>query len=220
MKTQIYLALILLFILPSLSFAENKTFDGGVFFSTWGTGIQGNYYYTNEILFGGDFVSRSEEINYSGTYSSVEGTLTLTTYEAYARYYFRELELTDGFFGQGGLAIRNWTANAEGIENRYARHRHLNGLVRNWVADKGLSLFPEPGFESISLSCVANDGSLNIPAINKYLRETCNAQMDQGYGKIKGKTFRINNMGNETEESIQEYLELLDQAIEATRSKS
>jgi len=117
MKTQIYLALILLFILPSISFAENKTFDGGVFFSTWGTGIQGNYYYTNEILFGGDFVSRSEEINYSGTYSSVEGTLTLTTYEAYARYYFRELELTDGFFGQGGLAIRNWTANAEGIEN-------------------------------------------------------------------------------------------------------
>jgi len=117
MKTQIYLALILLFILPSISFAENKTFDGGVFFSTWGTGIQGNYFFTNEILFGGDFVSRSEEINYSGTYSSVEGTLTLTTYEAYARYYFRELELTDGFFGQGGLAIRNWTANAEGIEN-------------------------------------------------------------------------------------------------------
>jgi len=117
MKTQIYLALILLFILPSISFAENKTFDGGVFFSTWGTGIQGNYYYTNEILFGGDFVSRSEEINYSGTYASVDGTLTMTTYEAYARYYFRELELTDGFFGQGGLAIRNWTANAEGIEN-------------------------------------------------------------------------------------------------------
>jgi len=107
---------------------------------------------------------------------------------------------------------------AEGIENRYVRHRHLNSLVRKWVADKGLRLFAEPGFESISLSCVANDGSLDIPAINKYLRETCNAQMDQGYGKIKGKTFRINNMGNETEASIQEYLGLLDQAIEATSS--
>ena len=117
MKTQIYLALILLFILPSLSFAENKTFDGGVFFSTWGTGIQGNYYYTNEILFGGDIISASEEVKTSGAYATVEGTITLTTYEAYARYYFRELELTDGFFGQGGLAIRNWTANAEGIEN-------------------------------------------------------------------------------------------------------
>ena len=130
MKTQIYLALILLFYLPSLSFAENKTFDGGVFFSTWGTGIQGNYYYTNEILFGGDFITRSEELNYSGTYSSVEETLTLTTYEAYARYYFRELELTDGFFGQGGLAIRNWTANAEGIENDTGSK--LGSVKREW----------------------------------------------------------------------------------------
>ena len=130
MKTQIKLALILLFILPSLSFAENKTFDGGVFFSTWGTGIQGNYYYTNEILFGGDFITRSEELNYSGTYSSVEETLTLTTYEAYARYYFRELELTDGFFGQGGLAIRNWTANAEGIENDTGSK--LGSVKREW----------------------------------------------------------------------------------------
>ena len=117
MKIQIKLTLILLFIMPSISFAENKTFDVGALFSTWGTGIQGNYYFTNEILFGGDFISRSEELNYSGTYSSVEGTLSLTTYEAYARYYFRELELTDGFFGQGGLAIRNWTAEVDYTEN-------------------------------------------------------------------------------------------------------
>lgn len=109
------------------------------------------------------------------------------------------------------------TISAEGLENRYTRHRHLNKLVGGWVREKGLSLFPEPGYASVSLSCVKNDGSLDIPAMNKYLREKCNAQMDQGYGKIKGKTFRINNMGNESEDSIREYLALLDQAIEATR---
>ena len=109
--------------------------------------------------------------------------------------------------------------NAEGLENRYARHKHLNGIVHEWLKEKGLELFAEQGYESVSLSCVANDGTLDIPAINTYLRENCNAQMDQGYGKIKGKTFRINNMGNETEESIREYLGMLDRAIEATRAQ-
>ncbi|MCZ6675285.1 MAG: alanine--glyoxylate aminotransferase family protein [Verrucomicrobia bacterium] len=107
--------------------------------------------------------------------------------------------------------------NQEGVEARYTRHRLLNSLVRDWVRDRGLSLFPEAGYESVSLSCVSNDGSLDIPSINNYLRENFNAQMDQGYGKIKGKTFRINNMGNETEASIREYLGFLDQAIEATK---
>ncbi|MCB1124190.1 MAG: alanine--glyoxylate aminotransferase family protein [Verrucomicrobiae bacterium] len=108
---------------------------------------------------------------------------------------------------------------AEGLENRYARHRHLNSIVREWVASKGLKLFPEPGYASISLCCVANDGSLDVSAMNKFLRSSHNAQMDQGYGKIKGKTFRINNMGNETEATITEYLGFLDEAIEATRSR-
>ena len=34
--------------------------------------------------------------------------------------------------------------------------------------------------------------------------------IDGGYGKIKGKTFRISNMGDETEASIGQLLEQLD----------
>lgn len=109
------------------------------------------------------------------------------------------------------------TIKAEGLENRFARHKRLNGIIREWVGERGLSLFPEKGHESLSLCCVSNDGSLNISAMNKYLRENHHAQMDQGYGKIKGKTFRINNMGNETDETIREYLGFLDQAMEATK---
>ena len=117
MKIQLYLVLILLFILPSFSFAKNNTFDGGVFYSNWGMGLQGNYFYTNEILFGGDIISTTESYKSSGTYISAEGEITLNTYEGYARYYFRGLELTDGFFGQGGFAIRSWNANFDYVEN-------------------------------------------------------------------------------------------------------
>ena len=73
MKIQLYLVLILLFIFPSFSFAKNNTFDGGVFFSTWGMGLQGNYFYTNEILFGGDIISYTKPIKSSDPYISVEG---------------------------------------------------------------------------------------------------------------------------------------------------
>ena len=117
MKIQLYLVLILLFILPSLSFAKNNTFDGGVLYSTWGIGLQGNYFYTNEILFGGDIISTTKSVKSSGTAVSLDGEITLNTYEGYARYYFRGLELTDGFFGQGGFAIRSWNASADFVEN-------------------------------------------------------------------------------------------------------
>ncbi len=117
MKIQLFLTLILLFILPSFSFAKNNTFDGGVFYSNWGMGLQGNYFYTNEILFGGDIISTTESFKSSGPVISADGEITLNTYEGYARYYFRGLELTDGFFGQGGFAIRSWNANADFVEN-------------------------------------------------------------------------------------------------------
>ena len=67
MKIQLFLALILLFILPSFSIAKNNTYDGGVFYSTWGMGLQGNYFYTNEILFGGDIISYTKSGKSSGT---------------------------------------------------------------------------------------------------------------------------------------------------------
>ena len=117
MKIQLYLVIILLFILPSFSFAKNNTFDGGVFYSNWGMGLQGNYFYTNEILFGGDIISTTESFKSSGPDISADGEITLNTYEGYARYYFRGLELTDGFFGQGGFAIRSWNANFDYVEN-------------------------------------------------------------------------------------------------------
>ncbi len=77
MKIQLFLALILLFILPSFSLAKNNSFDGGVFYSTWGTGLQGNYFYTNEILFGGDIISETESFKSSGPYVSADGEINV-----------------------------------------------------------------------------------------------------------------------------------------------
>src|SRR5947207_4068535 len=40
---------------------------------------------------------------------------------------------------------------AEGLEARYARHRKTNQMTRDWTAKHGFTLFPEKGFESITL---------------------------------------------------------------------
>jgi aspartate aminotransferase-like enzyme len=45
------------------------------------------------------------------------------------------------------------------------------------------------------------------------MHEEHKIQLDSGYGKIKGTTFRISNMGDETEETIGNLLSCLDDAL-------
>ena len=47
----------------------------------------------------------------------------------------------------------------------------------------------------------------------KALREEKKISIDGGYGKIKGKTFRISNMGNETVDSIGHLLNQMDEIL-------
>lgn len=113
-----------------------------------------------------------------------------------------------------GLRHQLGIFEAEGLENRYARHAELNDLVRAWVKRNGFELLPEEQYASRSLSCVKNTREVDIPQLNKLLKERHNCVIDGGYGKLKGKTFRISNMGNETRETISELLANLDSILE------
>jgi aspartate aminotransferase-like enzyme len=53
-----------------------------------------------------------------------------------------------------------------------------------------------------------------VAAWIKRLREKHRFVIDGGYGKIKGKTFRISNMGDETSSTIAELLAALDDTLE------
>ncbi len=106
---------------------------------------------------------------------------------------------------------------AEGLENRYARHQKTNKLVRDWAAKHGFTLFPDAGFESLTLTCVNNGAkpggrTVDVPKLQKLVKDH-GFLIDGGYGKIKGTTFRISNMGDETEASMQPLLNALDEAM-------
>ncbi len=102
---------------------------------------------------------------------------------------------------------------AEGIEARYARHKKLNSIVHDWVKERGFTFFAPEGYRSISLTCVENNRGVDVAAWIRRLKEKYFCVIDGGYGKLKGKTFRISNMGDETEESIRSLLEQLDDTL-------
>jgi aspartate aminotransferase-like enzyme len=99
---------------------------------------------------------------------------------------------------------------AEGPANRYTRHARLNAMVHAWARERGFDFFAPEGFRSLSLTCLANNRDIDLPVCIKRLRNEHGFLIDGGYGKIKGKTFRISNMGDETDSSIAELLTALD----------
>jgi aspartate aminotransferase-like enzyme len=105
---------------------------------------------------------------------------------------------------------------AEGYENRYARHARLNKMVRDKVLAKGFKLFPKEGFGSVTLNCFVNTLNIDLGALNKTLKSKHKLVIDGGYGKLKGKTFRISNMGDETDETIGTMLAAFESALAET----
>jgi aspartate aminotransferase-like enzyme len=106
---------------------------------------------------------------------------------------------------------------AEGLENRYARHRKTNQMTRDWTAKHGFTLFAEKGFESLTLTCINNGAkpggrTVDVAKLQKLTKEQ-GFLIDGGYGKIKGTTFRISNMGDETEASMTRLFAALDKSM-------
>ena len=103
--------------------------------------------------------------------------------------------------------------NRETTRARYERHRRLNAIVHDWVKEKGFDFFAPDGYRSISLTCVKNSKGIDVPAWIRRLRDKHAMVIDGGYGKLKGTTFRISNMGDETDETMRTLLEALDDSL-------
>lgn len=90
-------------------------------------------------------------------------------------------------------------------------------MTRDWAAKHGFTLFPDSGFESLTLTCVGNGAkgagrTVDVPKLQKLVKDQ-GFLIDGGYGKIKGTTFRVSNMGDETESSMTQLLAAMDSAM-------
>lgn len=101
----------------------------------------------------------------------------------------------------------------EGIEKRFARHKKNNAMIHDWAARHNFKHFAPEGNRSVSLSCFHTPPGFDQSAFIKTLKSKHGFIINGGYGKIKGITFRISNMGNETPETMQELIDAMNDVL-------
>jgi predicted phosphoserine aminotransferase len=101
---------------------------------------------------------------------------------------------------------------AEGLEARFTRHRRLAGMTREWATGM-FALFAEEGYASDTVTCVTNTRKVDIGALNKYLA-TQGMHISDGYGELKGKTFRIAHMADMTEHDMRGLFTAINAFVE------
>jgi len=97
---------------------------------------------------------------------------------------------------------------AEGLAARYARHARMATQVQAWAAER-YALFAEAGHRSLTVTTVSNTRNIDVGALNRHLRAR-GMVISDGYGKLKGQTFRIAHMGDTTEADIERLLAAMD----------
>lgn len=99
----------------------------------------------------------------------------------------------------------------EGLENRFKRHKEMADLARAW-AGENFALFPKDWCLSDTVTCVKNTKDVDLVELNKGLSEK-GYVFSNGYGKLKGATFRIAHMADTTVDELKEYLKTIDELL-------
>jgi aspartate aminotransferase-like enzyme len=100
----------------------------------------------------------------------------------------------------------------EGLEIRFARHQAMAQRVQGWAQECGLEIFAAEGYRSKTVTTLSNSLDFDISALNAFLSER-DMRIANGYGPLKGKTFRIAHMGNTRMEEIESLLAALDEYL-------
>lgn len=101
--------------------------------------------------------------------------------------------------------------NKEGLENRFKRHREMAECTRSW-AKKNWAMLTEDWCSSDTVSCVKNTRNADLEALKEGLSKK-GYVFANGYGDLKGKTFRIAHMADRTLDELKEYLSAIDQTL-------
>ena len=102
----------------------------------------------------------------------------------------------------------------ETLPKRFERHIRTNALVHDWVSERGFEFFAEENFRSITLTCVKNNRGIDVrQARARISAKNITSSSTAATAKSKVKTFRLSNMGDETEETVAHLLACLDDCL-------
>jgi len=108
----------------------------------------------------------------------------------------------------------------EGLDARWERHKRLAKTTREWAKRMGFQIFPEPGYESVTVTCIVDTKGMDLKKMQEMMGEK-GFSVDKGYRKLnedlvaKGKksTFRIPHMGDTTDGDLSDLLKAFEEVI-------
>lgn len=130
---------------------------------------------------------------------------------AIPHYYALARQLEDIGAGVTLPADEQHKSGADAWAARFAKHARMQARTVRWATDRGLALLPAPEHASPTVSCI-RAGDLDVAALVGALDER-GFQISNGYGDLKGKTFRIGHMGDHTEAGLEELLAAMDAVL-------
>lgn len=97
---------------------------------------------------------------------------------------------------------------AEGLENRWARHRRHHELLVQGLAEMGLKIGSQQGHQLWQLNAVTVPPGVDEARVRKGLLDDYSIEIGAGLGPMKGKIWRIGLMGETSkEEHVRRCLE-------------
>ena len=105
---------------------------------------------------------------------------------------------------------------SEGLEARFARHSHMAGRVQSWALERGLGMYAPQDYRSKTVTTLDNRLGLDVASLNRFLVER-GMRIANGYGALKGKTFRIAHMGETRLEDVDRLLAAMDEYLASVR---
>jgi aspartate aminotransferase-like enzyme len=116
----------------------------------------------------------------------------------------------------GGVTLPEPERHLEGAaawRARFEKHERMQARTARWAGDHGLELLPAPEFASPTVSCI-RAGQVDVAAMASDLLARGH-EISNGYGDLKGLTFRIGHMGDHTEEGLESLLTAMDEVLAA-----
>jgi aspartate aminotransferase-like enzyme len=101
---------------------------------------------------------------------------------------------------------------AEGLENRFKRHASMAKRTQDWAATEGMLPLAPEGYRSKTVSTINNTRNMDIAALNEFLKPK-GLRIANGYGDLKGKTYRIAHMGEINMNDVDKLLAAMDEFL-------
>jgi len=103
---------------------------------------------------------------------------------------------------------------AEGLDNRWKRHKEMAAVVQDW-ARRYFALYSDERYLSPTVTNVENTRGISVAGLNDELRKR-GAMISNGYGDLKEKCFRIAHMGDLTLDDINWLLAQINDILHLT----